>query len=41
MAMGLITNGESRQLLLRTELEYYSNQDPMTQLPNIRFSKRH
>ncbi|ALS78684.1 diguanylate cyclase [Planococcus kocurii] len=40
LAMGLITNGESRQLLLRTELEYYSNQDPMTQLPNIRFFKK-
>lgn len=39
LAMGLIANGENHHILLRKELEFYSNQDPMTQLPNIRFFK--
>lgn len=38
-AMALILNGENRNLILRQELEFYSNQDPMTHLPNIRFFK--
>lgn len=38
-AMALILNGENRNLILRKELEFYSNQDPMTHLPNIRFFK--
>ena len=38
-AMALILNGENRSTLLRKELEFYSNRDPMTQLPNIRFFK--
>lgn len=38
-AMALILNGENRNLILRRELEFYSNQDPMTHLPNIRFFK--
>lgn len=37
LAMGLIANGENHHILVRKELEFYSNQDPMTQLPNIRF----
>lgn len=40
LAMGLIANEESRQILLRKELEFYSNQDPMTHLPNIRFFRK-
>ncbi|WP_203334510.1 GGDEF domain-containing protein [Planococcus beigongshangi] len=39
ISMGLILNGENRSKLLREELEFYSNRDPMTQLPNIRFFK--
>lgn len=39
VAMALILNGENRSKMLRNELEFYSNQDPMTQLPNIRFFK--
>lgn len=39
LAMGLIVNGENHHILVRKELEFYSNQDPMTQLPNIRFFK--
>ncbi|MCJ1909740.1 GGDEF domain-containing protein [Planococcus ruber] len=39
LAMSLILNGENRNLILRRELEFYSNQDPMTHLPNIRFFK--
>lgn len=38
-AMALILNGENRSLQLRKELEFYSNRDPMTQLPNIRYFK--
>lgn len=38
-SMALILNGENRSKLLRNELEFYSNRDPMTQLPNIRFFK--
>lgn len=38
-SMALILNGENRSVLLRKELEFYSNRDPMTQLPNIRFFK--
>lgn len=38
-SMALILNSENRNILLRKELEFYSNQDPMTQLPNIRFFK--
>ncbi|WP_422122534.1 GGDEF domain-containing protein [Planococcus sp. X10-3] len=38
-AMALILNGENRSQLLRKELEFYSNRDPMTHLPNIRFFK--
>ncbi len=38
-SMALILNGENRSLLLKKELEFYSNRDPMTQLPNIRFFK--
>ncbi|WP_394120012.1 GGDEF domain-containing protein [Planococcus donghaensis] len=37
LAMGLIANGENHHILVRKELEFYSNQDPMTQLPNIRY----
>ncbi|TWT07908.1 diguanylate cyclase [Planococcus sp. CPCC 101016] len=37
LAMGLIANGENHHILVRKELEFYSNQDPMTQLPNMRF----
>jgi diguanylate cyclase len=39
LSMALIMNGENRNLILRKELEFYSNQDPMTHLPNIRFFK--
>ncbi|MFD1862563.1 diguanylate cyclase [Planococcus chinensis] len=39
LSMALILNGENRNLILRKELEFYSNQDPMTHLPNIRFFK--
>ena len=39
LAMGLIANGENHHILVRKELEFYSNQDPMTQLPNMRFFK--
>lgn len=38
-SMALILNGENRSVLLRKELEFYSNRDPMTQLPNIRYFK--
>lgn len=38
-SMALILNGENRSSLLKEELEFYSNRDPMTQLPNIRFFK--
>lgn len=38
-SMALIFNSENRMLLLRRELEFYSNQDPMTHLPNIRYFK--
>lgn len=38
-SMALILNGENRSTLLKEELEFYSNRDPMTQLPNIRFLK--
>lgn len=41
LAMAIIVNGENRNLVLRKELEFYSNQDPMTHLPNIRFFKNH
>ena len=41
LAMALIVNGENRNLVLRKELEFYSNQDPMTHLPNIRYFKNH
>lgn len=41
LAMGLMSNGESHHILLRKELEFYSNQDPMTHLPNMRsFTKQ-
>lgn len=39
LSMALIMNGENRNVILRKELEFYSNQDPMTHLPNIRFFK--
>jgi diguanylate cyclase len=39
LAMALILNEENRNLLLRKELEMYSNQDALTRLPNIRFFK--
>ena len=38
-AMALILNGENRSTMLKEELEFYSNRDPMTQLPNIRYFK--
>lgn len=38
-SLALILNSENRNLMLKKELEFYSNQDPMTQLPNIRFFK--
>ncbi|WP_033540974.1 GGDEF domain-containing protein [Planococcus sp. CAU13] len=38
-SMALILNGENRSAMLRKELEFYSNRDPMTQLPNIRYFK--
>ena len=38
-SMALILNGENRSTMLKEELEFYSNRDPMTQLPNIRFFK--
>lgn len=38
-SMALILNGENKSSLLKEELEFYSNRDPMTQLPNIRFFK--
>ncbi|MFD1032337.1 GGDEF domain-containing protein [Metaplanococcus flavidus] len=38
-SMALILNSENRSRLLRKELEFYSNRDPMTHLPNIRFFK--
>src|SRR5690606_40239293 len=37
LAIALILNGANRNLILRKELEFYSKQDPMTHLPNIRF----
>ncbi|MDN7246883.1 GGDEF domain-containing protein [Planococcus shenhongbingii] len=39
LAMAMILNEENRTLLLRKELEMYSNQDSLTRLPNIRFFK--
>ncbi|TWT24905.1 diguanylate cyclase [Planomicrobium sp. CPCC 101110] len=39
LSMALMLNEENRKLLLRKELEFLSNQDPMTHLPNIRFFK--
>lgn len=38
-SMALILNGENRSAMLHKELEFYSNRDPMTQLPNIRYFK--
>lgn len=37
--MALMMNEENHNLLVKKELEIYSNQDPMTQLPNIRYFK--
>ncbi|ANU10964.1 GGDEF/HD domain-containing protein [Planococcus antarcticus DSM 14505] len=37
LSMGLIANGENHHILLRKELESFSNQDPLTQLPNMRY----
>jgi len=39
LSMALMLNEENRNLILRKELEFLSNQDPMTHLPNIRFFK--
>jgi len=39
-AMGLMVNDNHQTISLRKELEILSNQDPMTQLPNIRFFKK-
>ncbi|HSI66131.1 MAG TPA: diguanylate cyclase [Planococcus sp. (in: firmicutes)] len=39
LAMGLMFNDAHRNYNLRKELEIYSNQDPMTHLPNIRYFK--
>ncbi|PSL40255.1 diguanylate cyclase [Planomicrobium soli] len=39
LSMALMLNEENSKLLLRKELEFLSNQDPMTHLPNIRFFK--
>lgn len=40
LAMGLITNGENHHILVRKELEFYSNQDPLTHLPNMRYFRK-
>lgn len=37
LVMGLMSNGEIHHILLRKELEINSNQDPLTQQPNMRF----
>lgn len=37
LAMGLIANGENHHILVRKELEFFSNQDHLTQLPNMRY----
>lgn len=37
--MGLMLNEANQNLLLRKELEFYSNHDGMTNLPNLRFFK--
>ncbi len=39
--MALIVNSENRNLNQRKELEFYSNRDPMTHLPNMRYFKSH
>lgn len=40
LVMGLMTNGENYHVLLRKELEVHSNQDPLTQLANMRFFRK-
>ncbi|WP_142829974.1 diguanylate cyclase [Planococcus soli] len=37
LSMGLVANGESHHILVRKELEFFSNQDHLTQLPNMRY----
>lgn len=37
LSMGLMANGENYHILVRKELEYFSNQDHLTQMPNMRY----
>lgn len=37
LSMGLMANGENYHILVRKELEYFSNQDHLTQMPNLRY----